>query len=248
KIHYVDDRTGVIDMRMDPQNPENLLVAFWERQRDEFDSHPGTEMPPAEGYDRYDPIKKWGSGSGIYRTTDGGKTFHKVTKGLPPSHLGRIGPEIYRKDPKIVFAVIDCEKIGMGTPPATVYLGVQGENAPGGAKLVQVSPDSPAARAGLEAGDVVKAVDKKDLKDYDTLVQQIQSHKAGDKLAFTVVRGTKTFDVQATLANRPEAGPAGGGRRGGGGGGGGRGQRGPLGGAIGIRGEDSPDGVRVLEV
>src|SRR5438034_437199 len=82
KIFYVDEKTGVIDMRMNPAEPEMLLVAMWERQRDEFDSHVG-QPPPAEGYDGYDPVKKWGPGSGIYRTTDGGRTFHKVTKGLP---------------------------------------------------------------------------------------------------------------------------------------------------------------------
>src|SRR5262249_32514853 len=56
KVLFVDDKTGVIDMQMNPKDPETLLVATWERQRDGFDSHPGTEMPPSEGYDRYDPI------------------------------------------------------------------------------------------------------------------------------------------------------------------------------------------------
>src|SRR5262249_50647063 len=39
----VDERTGIIDMRMSPGDPETLLVAAWERQRDGFDSHPGDE-------------------------------------------------------------------------------------------------------------------------------------------------------------------------------------------------------------
>ena len=114
KILYVDDKTGVIDMRMHPTDPETLLVATWERQRDGFDSHRGEPALP-DGYDAYDPIKKWGPGSGIYKTTDGGKTFQKLTKGLPTCQLGRIGLDYYRKDPNVVFAIIDCEKIGMGT-------------------------------------------------------------------------------------------------------------------------------------
>ena len=113
KILYIDDKTGVIDIAMHPTDPETLLIATWERQRDGFDSHRG-EPPLQDGYDAYDPIKKWGPGSGIYKTTDGGKTWKKLTKGLPTSHFGRIGLDYYRKDPNVVFAIVDCAKIGMG--------------------------------------------------------------------------------------------------------------------------------------
>jgi hypothetical protein len=60
-----------------------------------------------------------------------------------------------------VFAIINCEKIGMDTPPSPVYLGVEGENTESGAKLTQITPDSPAAKAGLKVGDIVKSADKK---------------------------------------------------------------------------------------
>src|SRR5262249_23828380 len=228
---YVDDRTGVIDLRMNPSNPEELLVAAWERQRDAFDSHPGTEMPPAEGYDRYDPIKKWGTGGGLYKTTDGGRTFRKVTAGLPTCPLGRIGLDYYRKDPKVVFAIVDCEKIGMGTPPSRTYLGVQGEDAPGGgARLTEVGDDTPAGKAGLKGGDIVKAADKKEVKTYPDLDEQITAHKVGDKLALTVLRGKDTQELTATLGERPEA--QGGGPRV----------------FAGIQGEDTSQGVRLPQV
>ena len=45
-------------MHMCPADPETLIAAMWERQRDGYDSHPGAPMP--EGYDSYDPIRKWG--------------------------------------------------------------------------------------------------------------------------------------------------------------------------------------------
>ncbi len=99
KVLYVDDKSGVIDMRIHPTEPETLLVATWERQRDEFDSHRG-EPALTDGYDAYDPIKKWGPGSAIYKTTDGGKTFRKLTKGLPTCPLGRIGLDYSRKNPQ----------------------------------------------------------------------------------------------------------------------------------------------------
>jgi photosystem II stability/assembly factor-like uncharacterized protein len=228
RVLFVDDKTGVIDIRMHPTDPETLLVAPWERQRDGFDSHRG-EPPPADGYDPYDPAKKWGSGGGIWKTTDGGKTFKKMARGLPGVATGRIGLDWYRKDPKVVFAIIDTEKIGMGTPP--VYLGIQGEDNPGGgAKLTTISPDSPATKAGLKTGDVVKAVDKKEIKNYEALAGAIKAHKVGDKVVLSVLRGKETMEITATLGAVPP--PPG------------QPQRSPLD----FRGEDTAEGVRVTRV
>ena len=75
-----------------------------------------------------------------------------MTKGLPTVPLGRIGLDYYRKNPNEVWAIVDSQKIGMGTPPSQVFLGVQGEDAPGGgAKLERMSartrrPRRPASR------------------------------------------------------------------------------------------------------
>jgi photosystem II stability/assembly factor-like uncharacterized protein len=208
-ILHVDDKTGVIEMKMHPTDPETLLVAMWERQRDGFDSHRG-EPPLQDGYDAYDPIKKWGPGGGIHKTTDGGKTFHKVTKGLPTCPLGRIGLDYSRKNPKVVFAIVDCQKIGMGTPPSQVYMGIVGENASGGAKLTQITPDGPAAKAGLKVGDVVKAVDKKAIANYEELGNLIRAQKVGAKLKLTIQRDKETLEIEVTLGKRPEQAAPGG--------------------------------------
>jgi photosystem II stability/assembly factor-like uncharacterized protein len=203
KVLYVDDKTGVIDIQMHPADPETLLVATYERLRDGFDTHPGESTMP-DGYDSYDPIKKWGPGAGIYKTTDGGKTFKKLTQGLPTCQLGRIGLDYYRKDPKIVFAVIDSEKIGMGTPPAgEVYLGVAGKDADAGAKLEQITPSSPASKAGLQPGDVILSVNNKTILSYNQLVEQLKGKKAGDKLSLKVARKQEAKDIVVILENRP---------------------------------------------
>ncbi len=234
KILYVDDKTGIIEMKMHPTEPETLLVATWERQRDLYDSHRG-EPPLQDGYDAYDPIKKWGPGGAIHKTTDGGKTFRKLTRGLPTCPLGRIGLDYSRKNPNVVFAIIDCEKIGMGTPPSQVYMGILGENVKDGAKLTQITPQGPAATAGLKVGDIVKSVDKKTIANYEQLTEQIRAHKVGDKLTLSVQRDKESRDIVVTLGKRPEQPAAGGG---------GQGQGMP----IDFRGEDVTGGVRVARV
>jgi photosystem II stability/assembly factor-like uncharacterized protein len=234
RILYVDDKTGIIDLVMHPNDPDTLLVATWERQRDGFDSHRG-EPPPAEGYDPYDPVKKWGPGGGIYKTTNGGKTFKKLTAGLPTCSLGRIGLDYYRKNPNVVFAVIDCEKIGMGNPPSRAYLGIQGEDAEGGARLTQVSDNSPASKAGLKVGDIILAVDKTDVRNYEQLSQIFPGRKAGDKPTLKVKRGTETLTITATLEDRPPDPRE-------------QRQQAEAGVYIGVQGEAAANGVRLTQV
>jgi len=209
KVLYTDANTGVVDIRLDPSDPETLLVAMYERRRDGFDTHPGLPAM-ADGYDSYDPITKWGPTADIYKSTDGGKTFRKLSKGLPTCKMGRVGLDYYRKDPKIVFAVIDTEKIGMG-PAAnaeTVYLGVAGEDADAGTRITQVSGGSPGAKAGLKAGDVIQAVDGKAVPSFGQLAQTIRGHKAGDKITLRYSRDRKSQEVAVVLQNQPAARPA----------------------------------------
>src|SRR5262249_52477527 len=120
RILYVDADTGVIDIQMHPTNPDTLLVATYQRRRDGFDGN--------------DPSVKWGPGAAIYRTTDGGATFAKMTTGLPTVQMGRIGLNYYRKDPSVVFAIIETEKIGQ-RPESSAYAGIAGENADVGGRV-----------------------------------------------------------------------------------------------------------------
>ncbi len=61
KVLYVDDTTGVIDMRMHPADSRTLIVAMWQRQRDAFDSWPGSDVPKPDGNDGYDPSPEVGT-------------------------------------------------------------------------------------------------------------------------------------------------------------------------------------------
>ncbi|HEY7311597.1 MAG TPA: PDZ domain-containing protein [Gemmataceae bacterium] len=192
RILFIDDKTGIIDMRMHPSDPDTLLVAAYERQRD--------------GYDYNDPAKKFGAGSGLHRTTDGGKTFDKITKGLPTCKLGRMGIDWYRKDPRTVYLLVESEKIG-GPPQAAgvAFLGIQGQDGEKGARVTQVSRDGPADRAGVKIDDVIIGVGDKTIGSYADLLEEVRGHKVGDKVKIRLRRGGETQEVEATFAARGNA-------------------------------------------
>ncbi len=221
KIFYLDENTGVIDARMHPTDPDTIYVAMWERRRDEYDSWPGGGIP--DGYDTYDPVKKWGKNAGIYKTTDGGKTFQKLTQGLPTNDMGRIGLDIYRKNPNVLFAIVDCSKIGMGTPPkkgpapGNAYMGILGEDAEGGAgaRLIRVVADGPADKAGLKVDDIVTKMGDNRIQTYDQMLEVAGKAKPNDKVTIEVIRDGKTVTMELTYGERPQpmggfGGPGGG--------------------------------------
>ncbi len=92
-IFYRDERTGVIDLVMDPRAPDTLYAATWQRIRKKWND-PRNE----DGYD----------GSGVFKSTDGGATWNPINNGLPEGqHRGRIGLDVARSNPDVVYAFID---------------------------------------------------------------------------------------------------------------------------------------------
>jgi photosystem II stability/assembly factor-like uncharacterized protein len=80
---------GCTDVIMDPRNPDLLLAATYDRLRKFWTYNIG------------------GPGSGIYKSTNGGKSWKKLTQGLPGGLLGRIGLGLYLKNPKIIYAAVE---------------------------------------------------------------------------------------------------------------------------------------------
>jgi len=94
KILFVNNKTGVADLVMDPTNPNKLIAAMWEHKRDPWF------------------FKSGGKGSGLYMTHDGGKNWKKLSDedGLPKGDLGRIGIAIAPGKTNIVYALIEAKK------------------------------------------------------------------------------------------------------------------------------------------
>ena len=91
----IDADTGFVDVAMDPQSPDTLYAASYQRRRQPFAYNGG------------------GPGSGLWKTTDGGANWTKLTKGLPAEgDLGRLGLAIYRRDPRIVYVTVEHAKEG----------------------------------------------------------------------------------------------------------------------------------------
>lgn len=93
KSLFVDEKTGVAELIMDPNNPNKLFAAMWEHRR-----WPWT-------------FKSGGPGSGLYMTIDGGNNWKELSPkdGLPKGDLGRIGLAMSAADSKTVYALIESK-------------------------------------------------------------------------------------------------------------------------------------------
>ena len=80
---------------MDPVNPRILYAAAYQRRRTPWGFSGG------------------GPGSGLYKSSDGGKTWKKLTEGIPDGPTGRIGIDVYRSDPRILYALIENREGGV---------------------------------------------------------------------------------------------------------------------------------------
>ena len=83
------------------------------------------------------------------------------------------------------------------------YLGVGIATASNGVRLTEVRPGTPAAQAGLKAGDVVTAIDGTKVTQASQLGSAIDARRPSDTVSITYLRSGKTTTVKVTLAARP---------------------------------------------
>ncbi len=92
KVLFVNDSTGVSDLALDAGNSKVIFAGMWEFRR-----YPWT-------------LVDGGPNSGLYRSTDGGETWQKLTKGLPEPPLGRVAVAVAPSDPDRVYALIGAKQ------------------------------------------------------------------------------------------------------------------------------------------
>jgi S1-C subfamily serine protease len=66
-----------------------------------------------------------------------------------------------------------------------------------------VKANTPAAKAGLKAGDVITALDGTSVATADDLTAKVSAHQSGDKVTLTIKRSSSTLKIAVTLGNRP---------------------------------------------
>src|SRR5262249_4458725 len=89
-VKFIDEDTGFTDLVMDPSDSKTLYAASYQRRRTSWGFNGG------------------GPGSGIWKTIDAGKTWKKLEgNGLPEGVLGRIGIEVSRANPNVLYAQIE---------------------------------------------------------------------------------------------------------------------------------------------
>ena len=157
KVLYVDDTTGASDLVMDPSNPMVLFAGMWE-----FVRYPWM-------------LLSGGEKSGIYRSTDAGTTWTKLTEGLPKGPLGRIGLSVAPSNGNHVYALIEAKK------------GTLWDSADQGEHWKLVSSDARYINRGFYFTTLQVAPDNEDHV-YLVSYQVLESHDGG-KTAKVIGRG-----------------------------------------------------------
>ncbi len=98
RVLFRDDDTGAIDVVIDPAHPDVMLAALWHTRRPPWNTYPPS----------------YGPGSGLYRSTDGGRHWNPIVgNGFPSAGLGRIGLAFAPSRPGLVYAIVDAKEGGL---------------------------------------------------------------------------------------------------------------------------------------
>jgi photosystem II stability/assembly factor-like uncharacterized protein len=92
RVLHVSDDTGINEVHMDPRDPDVLYAASYQRRRHVWTLIDG------------------GPETAIYKTTDAGANWRKITEGLPKADMGKIGLAISPADPDVLYAVIEAQR------------------------------------------------------------------------------------------------------------------------------------------
>ncbi len=97
RVLHRDNKTGAVDLFIDPSNSNTLYAGLWEAYRKEW------------------MLSSGGPGSGLFKSTDGGSTWTELTRnnGLPKGTWGKVGVSVSGADPNRVYAIVEADSGGV---------------------------------------------------------------------------------------------------------------------------------------
>jgi photosystem II stability/assembly factor-like uncharacterized protein len=97
KVLFANENVGAVDVAIDPRDSKVVYASLWNTRRP-----PWSIYPPS-----------YGPGSGLFKSSDGGTTWHQLNSGLPVEGVGRIGIAIAPANPRRVYAIVDAKQGGL---------------------------------------------------------------------------------------------------------------------------------------
>jgi len=122
------DNVGAFDLALDPQHSRTIYASLWATRRPPWAVYAPSNMP----------------GSGLWKSTDGGDTWHPLSNGLPHDEfVGKIGIAVAPSNPNRLYAVVD--DLGAAIAPSFRMAAQRGANAPKPSGGIYISDDAGAS-------------------------------------------------------------------------------------------------------
>lgn len=94
-VLFINEKSGCADVIIDPINPKIIYATTWEFQRKPYEFNSG------------------GPGSGVWKSIDGGKNWHRIQNGLPTGNFGRVAIALAPSSPSNLVAIVESENTGL---------------------------------------------------------------------------------------------------------------------------------------